>query len=251
MRKTCFRIFNLWYNFIMQRKEPFVEKEFYHIYNRGNSKQLIFLDDHDRNRFLKLLYLCNSQKSIDFREDIVRRKIDAWEFKRGESLVSIGAWVLMPNHFHLLITIPKSNIKNKSKIVKDDSKNRISMFMHKAFTSYSKYFNAKHQRNGKLFENEFRSSRTDSDEYLKYVFSYIHLNPIKLIDKKWKEDGIKDIEKARTFLKNYEWSSYQDYIGKKRPENKIITKEDFPAYFENIQIFEKEILDWLSFSEVQ
>ena len=93
------------------RKENFVLGEYYHLYNRGNSKQSIFLDDEDKNRFLKLMYLCNSDKSINFRDDIVERKIDAWDFDRGDEIISIGAWVLMPNHFHLIISVkPHSEI---------------------------------------------------------------------------------------------------------------------------------------------
>jgi hypothetical protein len=72
------------------RKVALVSGEYYHIYNRGNSKQKIFLDDKDKERFLKLLYLCNSQKSIDFREQIVRVKINAWDFEKGESIVARG-----------------------------------------------------------------------------------------------------------------------------------------------------------------
>lgn len=89
-----------------QRNISFVEGEFYHLYNRGNSKQPIFLDDEDRNRFIKLLCLCNSEKKFDFRDDIVNKKIDAFDFDRGTLIISIGAWVLMPNHFHLYLTIP-------------------------------------------------------------------------------------------------------------------------------------------------
>ena len=48
------------------REEPFVENEYYHIYNRGNTKQKIFVNDKDRDRFIKLLYLCNSTKNIKF-----------------------------------------------------------------------------------------------------------------------------------------------------------------------------------------
>ena len=47
-----------------KRKIPLVEGEFYHVFNRGNSKQMIFFDDADRNRFVKLLYLCNSKNSF-------------------------------------------------------------------------------------------------------------------------------------------------------------------------------------------
>ena len=55
------------------RETNFTEGEYYHLYSRGNSKQKIFLDDRDRKRFLKLLYLCNSKERIDFRNDIVKR----------------------------------------------------------------------------------------------------------------------------------------------------------------------------------
>jgi len=68
------------------RKEALVEGEYYHIYNRGNSKQNIFTDDLDRDRFTKLLYLCNSEKSINFRDDIFGKKIDAFDFNRGKNL---------------------------------------------------------------------------------------------------------------------------------------------------------------------
>jgi len=77
----------------MFRKDPFITGEYYHIYNRGNSKQKIFIDEKDRDRFVKLLYLCNSTQNIRFREDIIEKKIDPWDFKRGKSIVSIGAWV--------------------------------------------------------------------------------------------------------------------------------------------------------------
>ncbi|MBN2093759.1 MAG: hypothetical protein JW740_00040, partial [Candidatus Zambryskibacteria bacterium] len=62
------------------RIKPLVPGEYYHIYNRGNSKQNIFLDDKDKDRFIKLLYLCNSLENIKFKEYIVDRKIDAWDF---------------------------------------------------------------------------------------------------------------------------------------------------------------------------
>lgn len=226
----------------MQRKENFIEGEFYHLYNRGNSKQKIFLDNQDRSRFVKMLYLANSKKKINFREDIVKRKIDVWEFDKGKPIVSIGAWVLMPNHFHLLLTpSPTSDVGRVGQ------PNKVSFFMKKLCISYAKYFNTKYKRTGGLFETNFRSSYIDNDPYAKYIFSYIHLNPIKLIDSKWKENGIKDIKKAKKFIEDYEWSSCQDYSGKKREQAKILSKKDFPDYFDNPSEFEDEIFDWLSF----
>ena len=94
------------------RKVPFLEGEYYHIYNRGNSRKKIFLDDKDYSHFVKLLYLCNSVQGVNFRDRVIEKKIDAWSFKKGDPIVSIGAWVLMPNHFHLLVKV-KENIGYK------------------------------------------------------------------------------------------------------------------------------------------
>ncbi|KKQ20096.1 MAG: hypothetical protein US33_C0022G0002 [Parcubacteria group bacterium GW2011_GWC1_36_9] len=205
------------------RKVDFIEGEYYHIYNRGNSKQKIFLDEKDRERFLKLLYLCNSKQRIDFNNDIVKRKINAWDFEKGESIVNIGAWVLMPNHFHLYIT-PKTEARLPFS-------NAVTNFMHRVLTAYSKYFNAKHQRTGSLFEGKFKSVHIENDTQAKYLFSYIHLNPIKLVDSKWKKQGIKNKKEAIEFLNSYKWSSYLDYLEIVRQENKIFDRVNFLNYF--------------------
>jgi putative transposase len=222
------------------REIDFVEGEYYHLYNRGNSKQKIFLDDKDQERFLKLLYLCNSKQRLDFGNDIVKRKINAWDFEKGESIVSIGAWVLMPNHFHLYIT-PRKNAQRSS----DSSENAITYFMHRVLTAYSKYFNAKYKRTGSLFEGKFKSVHVNKDNQAKYLFSYIHLNPLKLIDYSLKKEGIKNTKKAVNFLDSYKWSSYHDYLDVARVENKIINKIDFLNYFDTKRDFQREIFDWI------
>lgn len=231
---------------MVQRDIQFVPGEFYHIYNRGNSKQDIFLDDQDRDRFVKLLYLSNSYKNINFRDDIVTQKIDVWDFDRGNPVISIGAWVLMSNHIHLLITIPHSNSPVPGTGEKKESS--ISFFMRKLLGSYTKYFNKKHGRAGGLFESKFKAAHVDSDEYLKYIFSYIHLNPVKMIDSEWKEKGIRDIEKAKGFLRGYQWGSYLDFLGTERRGKVILNTEDFPEYFTSPVVFEEEIFDWLNFN---
>ncbi|MBU0999213.1 transposase [Patescibacteria group bacterium] len=219
------------------RKIPLVSGEYFHIYNRGNSKQEIFLNEDDRDRFVKLLYLSNSKKRVNFRDDIIDQKIDAWDFKRGETLVSIGAWVLMPNHFHIYITSPKSNL--------GENENNISEFMRKLLTAYAKYFNTKYKRVGSLYEGTFKSIHIKNDNQAKYLFSYIHLNPIKLIDSKWKENDFCDKNTFLKYLNTYKWSSYNDYRGISREENKILQLSDFPDYFSNIKDFDLEIFSWL------
>lgn len=219
----------------MRRKFNFSVEEFYHIYNRGTDKRVIFLETTDHNRFVTLLYLCNSIESVDI-DHLLRGGLsfpELIEVKVENTLVDIGAWCLMPNHFHLLI--------------KEKQEGGISLFMKKLLTAYSMYFNKKHQRKGRLFEGSFSASHAPKDEYLKYLFSYIHLNPVKLVDPLWKDEGIKDIETVKKYLDDYTYSSYLDYKGFQRRENKILNKSSFPDYFSDAKDFQDHINDWLEF----
>ncbi len=209
------------------RQVNFAPGEYYHIYNRGNSKQKIFNGKSDYDRFLKLLYLANSLEGFHF-SDIQ----NPYAVERRGRLVSIGAYCLMPNHFHLLITPLEDG--------------DVSKFMKKLGTAYSMYFNTRYARVGTLFEGKFRSEYLDSDQYLKYIFSYIHLNPLKIIDKEWKEPDIKDRNKAWKFLDEYKYSSFFDYQNKERIEEGILNRENFPDYFPTKKDFEKEIFEWIT-----
>ena len=80
-----------------------VEGEFYHVYNRGTDKRMMFRDNTDYQRFIKLLYISNSVTRVNVR-DILRKNNEPYAYKRGAPLVNIGAYCLMPNHFHLLIS---------------------------------------------------------------------------------------------------------------------------------------------------
>ena len=211
-----------------------VPEEFYHVYNRGTDKRVIFLDLADYNRFIELLFLSNSEHSIKV-ADIKKSKHSVFDFDRGENLVAIGAYCLMPNHFHLLITPTVDE--------------GISIFMGKLCTSYAMYFNKRYKRTGSLFQGTFRSEYAASDEYLKYLYAYIHLNPVKLIDKNWKEEGIQDSDKAFSFAHNYEFSSLMDYLEVSRPANSIINPTVFPKYFPAAVSMKKEILEWLNFKD--
>jgi putative transposase len=150
----------------------------------------------------------------------------------------------MPNHFHLYIT-PSHRSDRWYERYKD--KNKISEFIRKVLATYTFYFNKKYKRTGGLFEGKFKSIHISDDIQAKYLFSYIHLNPVKLIDSKWKENGIEDIKKSLEFLSKYRWSSYLDYKEIIRKENKILNLEDFPKYFNGIKDFDEEILEWLKY----
>lgn len=214
------------------RNKPFVSGEYYHLYNRGNSKQTIFRDKEDYSRFITLLYTCNGINNFNNFSAKNTSEKDPYLFERGKSLVSIGAYVLMPNHFHILIT--------------EKEKNGISKFMQKLSTGYVMFYNKKYKRTGGLFEGKFKSRHLDSDKYLKYIFSYIHLNPIKLIQKDWKEKGIKNKTGAFSYLNSYLFSSFIDYQKKERKQNFILDFNSFPKYFSSCKNFNEEIIEWLS-----
>ena len=141
----------------------------------------------------------------------------------------------MPNHLHILI--------------KQNSENGISKFMQKFLTAYSMYYNIKYERKGSLFEGKFKAEHMEEDIYLKYIFSYIHLNPVKLIYPDWKENGLSDKKSVLNFLNKYTYSSFLDYREINRVENKILNREEFPDYFPSIKHFEDEILDWINYRD--
>lgn len=212
----------------------FSVNEFYHVYNRGTDKRKIFLSLPDYQRFMVLLFLANSNKPVHI--DLRRNSLEElFETDRETELVDIGAYCLMPNHFHLLL--------------KEKIENGISFFMQKLTTAYTMYFNKKHDRTGALLQGTFKAEHLADDNYLRYIYSYVHLNPVKLIDPTWRKRGIRDKRKVKNFLENYKYSSYQDYVGIDRQEKVILDKSAFPLYFERTADFEEMIEFWLSFKE--
>jgi len=213
------------------RKTPFAFGEFYHIYSRGVDKRIIFLDEDDRLRFVRLLFLCNGSEAVVYKN--VKNK-SLKDINVGTKLVSIGAYCLMPNHFHLLI--------------KEIREGGTTEFMRKLLTAYSAYFNKKYERTGSLFGSRFKSSHLDSDEYLKYIFAYIHLNPLKIFDSHWRE-RIVEKEWVRKTLRDYRFSSYLDYLNRDNAEEGLIlNKTEFPKYFPTPEDFEEYVCDWINFN---
>ncbi len=205
------------------RKQVFAPGEYYHLYNRGTEKRIIFLEEKDYRHFMFLMYICNTTKSIEL------RKIGEF-FDRGETIVDIGVFCLMPNHFHIL--------------VREKIENGISTYMRKLMTGYSMYFNKKYKRTGKLYEGVFKSIHVNKDTYLKYLYSYIHLNPAKLIDKNWKENKNRNTNNLLKYVFSYPHSSLQEYqTGKLQ----IINPSVFPVYFEKLDDHKNELFEWLDF----
>jgi putative transposase len=139
----------------------------------------------------------------------------------------------MPNHFHVLV----------SPLVEHG----LSTYMAKIGTSYSMYFNKKYQRTGTLYEGKFKTQWVDDDTYCKYLYAYIHLNPVKLLQPDWKERGVADPQAAYKYAASYAYSSLPDYLGVGRVEGKIISPQSYPGYFNDMASHRDELFSWLSY----
>ena len=224
------------------RSTALATQEYFHVFNRGNSKQVIFKDEADFLRLQHLLYLCNSSSPVSFK-DAQKRKGGIFSTPRSEPLVAIGAYCLLPNHFHLLIT----------PLVGDG----VSQFMQKVTTAYVMYYNKRHNRSGSLFEGPFKAKHASSDRYLKYLFSYIHLNPLpkpkstvpNLVPRPGL--GTTDVGTNLESVSSYTYSSLRDYLGDPRDEAMIIDPVHFPAYVKTTTDWHNELSEWLSFDPDQ
>jgi len=202
----------------MAERNPFGVGEWYHCYNRGVDKRTVFEDAGDYNRFLLLLYLGNGSVPIhmaNLKDHNIRIVLEDTSIERGDPLVEIGAYSLMPNHFHLAL--------------KETLEGGIAMFMQRIFTAFTMYFNKKNDRTGALFAGPFKSRHVADDRYLKHLVSYQHLNAAELFEPRWK-DGFGNIKRIEKQLTEYPYSSLPDFLGHKRPEREILGDSIFELY---------------------
>lgn len=141
----------------------------YHITCRGNERRDIFRDDKDRYTFLELL-----KDSLETYSPI------------------LYTYVLMDNHFHLLLETPLGNL---------------SEFMRHLNISYTSFFNRRYDRCGHLYQGRYKSILVDKEGYLIVLSRYIHLNPVRV---KYLEK--RDLKEKLAYLKRYPWSSLPGYI---------------------------------------
>jgi len=102
------------------------------------------------------------------------------------------------------------------------------------------YFNKRNDRSGRLFEGSFKAKHADGDEYLKYLFAYIHLNPKKLF---------KGDKSVLSLVSRYHYGSLADYVHPKREEGAILNDEKFPDYFSSSEKMIADLQDWLKYEE--
>lgn len=149
------------------------ENAYYHVTCRGNARARIFLNDYDRKTFI----------------DLLQRSGEIYQ-------VDIIAFVLMSNHFHLVVKTPLANLQE---------------FMRHFNISYTSFFNKRHTRAGHLYQGRYKSLVIDADSYLLEVSRYVHLNPLRV-----KERSDASLSGNKAYLKGYSWSSYIDYTTEQR-----------------------------------
>jgi REP element-mobilizing transposase RayT len=160
----------------------------YHVTARGNERRAIFRDDTDRQHFL----------------DRLAELPDRFGAR-------LHAYVLMPNHYHLLVETPEANLS------------RLGQWLN---VSYSVWFNRRHRRSGHLFQGRYAAVIIEDDPNFQAVGRYVHLNPVRVarlhLDKparaagRWGAGGVPgaDVVKQRLeILRAWRWSSYRAYVG--------------------------------------
>jgi putative transposase len=190
----------------MNRKFIFTPGQTYHLSNWGVDQREIFSDVYDYHRFVRLLYLCNSDRALNFNRLATFNLKHLFQASRGQKLVAIKAYCLMPDHFHLIVT--------------EASPKGVSKFMSRLATGYSMYYNYKYGRRGNLYEGPFRAKPINSLAILREMINYIHSQPLKLVNKNQEE--YLGTEATADYLRNYTFSSLVDYLGIDRLQKTIL-----------------------------
>ncbi|MCH7951895.1 transposase [Patescibacteria group bacterium] len=211
------------------RKLPLVTGELYHIFNRGVARAPIYSVKTTYRRFvtcinyyrfqdppMRLSYFLGLSK--DEQQTILSR------YSQEESvLVTIYCYCLMQNHFHILL--------------KQELDTGITRFMRKVGDSYTRYFNTKTGRSGPLLEGVFKAVRMETDEQMRHLARYIHINPYvgHVID--------------RDELTSYPWSSLPEYLSPREPV--FINKNAILAQFSSTEKYLKFLLDEADYKRTQ
>lgn len=200
--------------------------EYYHVFNRGVARQPTFFTKRDYERFLLTLSYYRFRNApgklsrfLSLPQDTRQQIVISLE-KSQDTIVEIVCFVLMPNHFHLML--------------KQTNDSGITKFMSKMTNSYTRYVNTKQDRVGDLFQGVFKAVRVETNEQLLHLSRYIHLNPVV-------SHVIQESELFR-----YPWSSLADYV---EDSDSFITKDVVMSQFKTIASYKKFVLDQVEYGK--
>ncbi|MFZ2719815.1 MAG: transposase [Minisyncoccia bacterium] len=183
---------------------------------------MIALDDRDRARFVHSLHEFNDVSNVNPNHRIRKKPSDT----KRNTLVSIHAWCLMPNHYHVLLS--------------ENVDNGISLFLKKLNMGYAKYFNERYARSGALWQGKTKKIEIKRDAHFMYVPYYIHLNPLDMSMPQWRRGAVKDTDLAIEKLRAYRWSSHRDYLGEENFRS-VVVMSTLETTFGSYKMYEKSI----------
>ncbi len=198
------------------RTTPFVEGEFYHVYNRGVDKRNIFSDEMDVQRFFQSMEEFNVVEPIGsiYENSFIK---DSDDNQLGSStpklqLVNFIAYCLNQNHYHFIL----EQVADKG----------VEKFMHRLGTGYTNYFNKSNKRSGALFQGKFKAVHIDSNEQLLHVSAYVNLN-----------DKVHQLGSSTPKLMKSR-SSWEEYVNPDS-KNSFCNKEIVLGQFKNTKEYQK------------
>lgn len=216
--------------------KQYLENGYYHIYNRGVNKQDIFFDKQDYSVFLSYLKEYLLPKDKNALRSLISNPEKTWQEKDKaiKSLnlcnfsdeISLFAFCLIPNHFHLLSQQKSSNV--------------IDRFIKSIGVRYSMYIKRKYDRIGPLFQGVYKAVLITSDEQLLYLTRYIHRQALNLQGDTLqaqevhpcsfgeylglrKTPWIKSDKILNSYYKNNTHSSYESFV-RQSQDTEIISK---------------------------
>lgn len=194
------------------RQHSLLNGEIYHVYNKSIDKREVFGEDAINEVAIETFTYYRSEEAImrfsNYRKlpNPVKKIYESKVNKVKSFRISIIAYVLMPTHYHFLI--------------RQNFDSGISVFLSQIQNSYTRYYNIVKQRNGPIFLDKFKSKPVNSEELLKHVSRYIHLNPYSA-----------GIVSTISELEKYNWSSYSEYLSNSKLA--LCDKNILLSYFNN------------------
>lgn len=220
----------------MFRRDKFIPGNYYHIYDRTILGLPEFKDYRNAQRLKQAFIFANSTNSTAAFHYLRNARNATFEkaleiASQGEKLVDILCYVIMPEHYHLLL--------------REKEESGISSFVHKCNISVAKYINIKNDRSGSLFESLFQSKHISTNEYLLHLSLYIHLNPLDFLSGRgWRNHGLKDWASVKNKLLNYPWSSLRCFLGQNHEDLVVSGTGIIVGQFEDSKEYEKFLREW-------